>query len=143
MKKTLSLMAVCGIACSTAHAQSSVTLYGIVDAGFRYNSNAGGKSQFAIAGGNESASRFGVTGTEDLGGGYKTVFTLESGFTTTTGAMQAGLMFGRQAFVGVATPYGTVTLGRQYLTLSTYLATTRPASTTSTAPNAPTMRSSM
>jgi predicted porin len=121
MKKTLSLMAVCGIACSTAHAQSSVTLYGIVDAGFRYNSNAGGKSQFAIAGGNESASRFGVTGTEDLGGGYKTVFTLESGFTTTTGAMQAGLMFGRQAFVGVATPSGTVTLGRQYLTLSTYL----------------------
>ncbi|MGF6767699.1 putative porin [Paraburkholderia sp. GAS199] len=120
MKKSLSLIAACGIACS-AHAQSSVTLYGIVDAGFRYNSNAGGKSQFAIAGGNESASRFGVLGKEDLGGGYQAVFTLENGFTTTTGALQGGLMFGRQAFVGLGTPYGTVTLGRQYLTLSSYL----------------------
>jgi predicted porin len=120
VKKTLSLVAACGIAC-TAHAQSSVTLYGIVDAGFRYNSNAGGKSQPAIAGGNESASRFGFTGSEDLGNGYKAVFTLENGFTTTTGVLQAGLLFGRQAFVGLGTPYGTVTLGRQYLTLSSYL----------------------
>ncbi|MFM0637776.1 porin [Paraburkholderia metrosideri] len=120
MKKSLLLIAACGIA-PTAHAQSSVTLYGIVDAGFRYNSNAGGKSQFAIAGGNESASRFGLTGSEDLGGGYKAVFTLENGFTTTTGALQGGLMFGRQAYVGLGTPYGTLTLGRQYLTLSSYL----------------------
>ncbi|SMG46547.1 porin [Paraburkholderia susongensis] len=122
MKTSLTLIAAaaCGIAC-TAHAQSSVTLYGIVDAGYRYNSNAGGKSQSAIAGGNESASRFGITGSEDLGGGYRAVFTLENGFTTTTGALQAGLMFGRQAFVGLGTPFGTVTLGRQYLTLSSYL----------------------
>ncbi|WP_158937374.1 porin [Burkholderia sp. S171] len=120
MKKSLLLIAACGTAV-TAHAQSSVTLYGIVDAGFRYNTNAGGKSQFAIAGGNESASRFGLSGVEDLGGGYKAVFTLENGFTTTTGALQGGLMFGRQAFVGLGTPYGTVTLGRQYLTLSSYL----------------------
>jgi predicted porin len=104
-----------------AHAQSSVTLYGIVDAGLRYTSNAGGKSQYALTGGNESASRFGFTGAEDLGGGYKAVFTLENGFTTTTGVLQAGLEFGRQAFVGLGTPYGTVTLGRQYLTLSTFL----------------------
>ncbi|WGS48488.1 porin [Paraburkholderia sp. D15] len=122
MKTSLTLLAAaaCGIAC-TAHAQSSVTLYGIVDAGYRYNSNAGGKTQSAIAGGNESASRFGLTGSEDLGGGYRAVFTLENGFTTTTGALQAGLLFGRQAFVGLGTPYGTVTLGRQYLTLSSYL----------------------
>jgi predicted porin len=122
MKTSLTLIAAaaCGIAC-TAHAQSSVTLYGIVDAGFRYNNNAGGKSQAAIAGGNESASRFGFSGSEDLGGGYRAVFTLENGFTTTTGALQAGLMFGRQAFVGLGTPFGTVTLGRQYLTLSSYL----------------------
>jgi predicted porin len=120
MKKSLLLIAACGIA-GTVHAQSSVTLYGIVDAGFRYNSNAGGKSQSAIAGGNESASRFGFSGTEDLGNGYKAVFTLENGFTTTTGVLQGGLMFGRQAWVGLGTPYGTVTLGRQYLTLSSYL----------------------
>ncbi|AJK49199.1 porin [Burkholderia plantarii] len=122
MKTSLSLIAAAVIACTTtAHAQSSVTLYGIVDAGYRYNSNAGGKTQSAIAGGNESASRFGLTGSEELGGGYKAVFTLENGFTTTTGALQAGLLFGRQAFVGLGTPYGTVTLGRQYLTLSSYL----------------------
>ena len=94
MKRTLSLMAACGIAC-TAHAQSSVTLYGIVDAGFRYNSNAGGKSQFAIAGGNESASRFGVTGSEDLGGGYKAVFTLESGFRPNDGTSGQGVFLRR------------------------------------------------
>ncbi|WCM18609.1 porin [Paraburkholderia bryophila] len=123
MKTSLTLIAAaaCGIACTAAQAQSSVTLYGIVDAGFRYNNNAGGKGQAAIAGGNESASRFGLTGVEDLGGGYRAVFTLENGFTTTTGALQAGLMFGRQAFVGLGTPFGTVTLGRQYLTLSSYL----------------------
>ncbi|QGZ65029.1 porin [Paraburkholderia acidisoli] len=120
MKKPLFLIAACSVACA-AHAQSSVTLYGIVDAGFRYVSNAGGKSQYALAGGNESASRFGLTGAEDLGGGYKAIFTLENGFTTNTGALQGGLMFGRQAFVGMSTPYGTLTLGRQYLTLSGYL----------------------
>ncbi|MDN7748846.1 porin [Burkholderia gladioli] len=122
MKTSLALIgaAACGFACA-AQAQGSVTLYGIVDAGYRYNSNAGGAPQHAIAGGNESASRFGITGNEELGGGYRAVFTLENGFTTTTGALQAGLMFGRQAFVGLGTPYGTVTLGRQYLTLSSYL----------------------
>ncbi|GAB7538115.1 porin [Burkholderia sp. 3C] len=123
MKKSMTWLvgaAAYGVACS-AFAQSSVTLYGIVDAGYRYLSNAGGKSQSAIAGGNESASRFGLTGSEDLGGGYRAVFTLENGFTTTTGALQAGLLFGRQAYVGLGTPFGTITLGRQYLTLSSYL----------------------
>lgn len=112
--------AACGVTLG-AHAQSNVTLYGIVDAGYRYNSNAGGASQSAVTGGNGSASRIGFAGSEDLGDGYRAIFTLENGFTTTTGVLQAGLMFGRQAYVGISSPFGTVTLGRQYLTLSTYL----------------------
>jgi predicted porin len=120
LKKYVFLGLACGIAC-TAHAQSSVTLYGIVDAGMRITTNAGGKQQVALSGGNESASRFGFLGREDLGGGYKALFVLENGFTTTTGVTQAGLLFGRQAYVGLGTPVGTVTLGRQYLTLSSFL----------------------
>jgi predicted porin len=117
----LFLVAAFGVA-SVAHGQSNITLYGIVDAGFRYNGNAGGHAQYTISGGNESAARVGLTGREDLGSGYSALFTLENGFSTNTGAMQGGLIFGRQAFVGVGTPGGTFTLGRQYPTLSSYLA---------------------
>lgn len=120
MHKNVFAAAICCLAVS-AHAQSGVTLYGIVDAGFRFNTNSGGKQQYAVAGGNESASRFGLQGSEDLGGGYRAIFTLENGFYPTNGTMQAGLIFGRQAYVGIDSPYGTLTFGRQYLTLSTYL----------------------
>jgi len=118
--KYFAIASACSIACN-AHAQSSVTLYGIVDAGFRITTNSGGKLQTALTGGNQSASRFGFLGSEDLGDGYKAVFTLENGFNPANGTMQAGLEFGRQAFVGLSSPYGTVTFGRQYLTLSAYL----------------------
>lgn len=120
MHKHLFAAAFCCLAAS-AHAQSSVTLYGIIDMGFRYNTNAGGKQQYAVGGGNESASRFGLQGSEDLGGGYRAIFTLENGFYPANGTLQAGLIFGRQAYVGLDSPYGTLTIGRQYLTLSTYL----------------------
>ncbi|WP_048991913.1 porin, partial [Burkholderia cenocepacia] len=54
-------------------------------------------------------------GTEDLGGGLKAIFTLENGFDVNSGKLgQGGLMFGRQAYVGLSSQYGTVTLGRQY-----------------------------
>lgn len=106
-----------------AHAQSSVVLYGIVDAGFTYNSNAKGAPTYALTSGTEGAGRWGVTGKEDLGAGLSAVFTLENGYSATTGALgQNGTFFGRQAFVGLSsTQIGTATLGRQYASSSIYL----------------------
>ncbi|MBN3801922.1 porin [Paraburkholderia sp. Ac-20336] len=98
-----------------AYAQSSVTLYGIVDEGINYNSNMNGSRSFAMQGGVMQGSRWGLRGTEDLGGGYGAVFVLENGFDVNTGKLgQGGLLFGRQASVGITTPYGAFTFGRQY-----------------------------
>jgi predicted porin len=113
-----------GLASAAVSAQSSVTLYGIVDTGIEYvsHANAAGDHLFrmpAVTG--ELPSRWGLRGVEDLGGGYSAVFTLESGFNVRDGTLgQGGRLFGRQAFVGVKSPYGTVAFGRQYT--MTYLA---------------------
>lgn len=115
MKKWIVLSAGLGIA-GTAFAQSSVTLYGLLDVGVNYTSNAGGKPLVNMSSGMLNGSRFGLLGKEDLGGGLAAVFKLENGFDITTGKLgQGGLMFGRQAYFGLAdNRYGTVTLGRQY-----------------------------
>ncbi|MGH8778169.1 porin [Paraburkholderia sp.] len=101
---------------TAASAQSSVTLYGIVDNAFTYSSNQKGHSNFYLSQGNLQASKFGLLGAEDLGGGTKAIFRLESGFNSLTGAQSsAGLIFNRQAYVGLSNDrYGTITLGRQY-----------------------------
>ncbi|WP_133645629.1 porin [Paraburkholderia flava] len=101
---------------TTASAQSSVTLYGIVDNAFTYSSNQKGHSNFYLSQGNLQASKFGLLGAEDLGGGTKAIFRLESGFNSLTGAQSsAGFIFNRQAYVGLSNDkYGTITLGRQY-----------------------------
>jgi predicted porin len=116
MKKSLLALAALGTFAGAAHAQSSVTLYGIVDAGFVYNNNAGGKKLYATSAGNLQGDRWGLRGTEDLGGGLKALFVLENGFNVFTGRLnQGGDEFGRQAYVGISTDqYGKVTLGRQY-----------------------------
>jgi predicted porin len=102
--------------CSTASAQSSVTLYGVVDDAFAYVNNQRGHSNFYLSQGNLQASKFGLLGAEDLGGGTKAVFRLESGFNSLTGAQaSAGTLFNRQAYTGFSNErYGTLTLGRQY-----------------------------
>ena len=83
-----------------AMAQSSVTLYGLIDESLNYVSNEGGHSAFTQTSGNVKGSRWGIKGTEDLGGGYQAIFTLENGFALNNGALgQGGLEFGRQAFV--------------------------------------------
>ncbi|WP_321943828.1 porin [Paraburkholderia tropica] len=104
------------LACGTAHAQSSVTLYGIVDEGIDFTSNTGGHTAYQTVSGNLYGSRWGLRGSEDLGGGMSAVFRLENGFNMSTGALgQGGREFGRVASVGLASErYGTVTLGRQY-----------------------------
>jgi predicted porin len=102
---------------SSAYADNSVTLYGIIDTGFMYIHNSSGQStQFLMASGTESGSRWGLKGSEDLGGGLKTIFKLENGFSSTAGNLgQGGREFGRQAYVGLTSSgWGTVTLGRQY-----------------------------
>lgn len=109
-------VAVVGFA-SQAQAQNTVTLYGIVDTGLMYVHNAGGESsQISMASGNESGSRWGLKGSEDLGGGLKTIFQIENGFNSTTGKLgQGSREFGRQAYVGLTSgTWGTVTVGRQY-----------------------------
>ncbi|EKS9913632.1 porin [Burkholderia multivorans] len=115
MKKSLLALVALGAFAGAAHAQSSVTLYGIIDEGFIFNNNAHGKHLYGLASGVMQGSRFGLRGTEDLGGGLKAIFTLENGFDVNSGRLgQGGLMFGRQAYVGLSSQYGTVTLGRQY-----------------------------
>jgi predicted porin len=122
---------------TSAHAQSSVTLYGIVDNSLTYQSSQttlgstkGGRSNIKMSSGVWAGSRFGLKGAEDLGGGTKAIFQLESGFNSASGAQQyANAEFGRQAWVGATNPtYGTFTAGRQYTSyyslLSSYSPTT-------------------
>ncbi|QBQ96603.1 porin [Paraburkholderia pallida] len=123
MKKSLLALAALGAFAGVAHAQSSVTLYGIIDEGFNINTNSGGKHLYNLSSGVMQGSRFGLRGAEDLGGGLKAVFVLENGFDVNTGKLgQGGLMFGRQAYVGLSSSqYGTVTLGRQYDSVVDYV----------------------
>lgn len=100
-----------------ALAQSSVTLYGVFDTGLRYTNHAaaGGGHKSEVAPGLIQGSRWGVRGSEDLGGGISAQFNLESGLNPDTGTSgQQGQIFGRQAWVALGTPYGSLTLGRQF-----------------------------
>lgn len=124
-KNTLGVLIGVGLAVSgTAYAQSSVTLYGIIDEAVRYDNHqtkTGSGSLFTMGSGGEiQGSRWGLQGTEDLGGGMAAIFQLEGGFTPNTGATQqsepngTARLFGRTALVGITTNYGTITAGRQY-----------------------------
>ncbi|MFB9123782.1 porin [Paraburkholderia dipogonis] len=126
MKKSLLALALTTVWMSAAYAQSSVTLYGVIDEGLNYTNNTGGHHNFEMASGYGYGSRWGLKGSEDLGAGVKTNFVLENGFDLNSGrANQGGRMFGRQAFVGVAQDsYGSITLGRQYDSVVDYVAPT-------------------
>ena len=99
-----------------AHAQSNVTLYGIISVGLEYVNNAGGAHNVQLLGGALQPSRFGLRIREDLGGGSAAIAVLENGFDNVNGAIgQGGRMFGRQAWVGLTDQsWGTFTIGRQY-----------------------------
>lgn len=132
MKKTsllLGLLAASGA--MSAHAESSVTLYGIADDSLQYINNVGvaqntgaakrpvmyqNESRFGMYSGGYSGSRWGLRGVEDLGGGTTSFFTLENGFSIATGAFSSsGVEFSRQAFVGIGNnSYGSLSFGRQY-----------------------------
>ena len=120
MKEKLFIMAALLGGTGLVHAQSSVTLYGIINEAITYSSNQGGHSAVQLTGNGEYGSRWGLRGAEDLGGGTKAIFTLENGFNPVNGALgQNNRMFGRQAFVGLSSePYGTLTFGRQFFFLA-------------------------
>lgn len=127
MKKLCFALGVLCAMSGAARAQSSVTLYGIVDAGLTYVSSEYSDFQrgkaVKLSDGNLQGSRWGITGAEDLGGGLRAVFALESGFSLAEGsAGQGGRLLGRQAYVGLSSAtVGTVTLGRQYDSLVDYV----------------------
>ncbi|VVD97272.1 porin [Pandoraea terrigena] len=125
MKRVLNgtVVATALLASVHAHAQGGVTLYGLIDTGVDWESHA------ATAPGQTSApgsairmtslssalpSRWGLRGKEDLGSGLSAIFELESGFAPNSGTLQNGnRIFGRSAWVGIESPYGTVRVGRQ------------------------------
>jgi GBP family porin len=124
MKKTLIAASLMSVFAITAHAQSSVTLYGTLDAGLVFANNQGGHSNWQQGSGSVSNTYFGLRGSEDLGSGLHAIFTLESGFNLNNGNFsENNTIFNRQAFVGLqSNQYGTVTLGRQYDSVVDYLA---------------------
>lgn len=109
-------------ACGLANAQSSVTLYGVIDAGVLYQSKDGGpkngghtsKSTYIFMSSGDAWNRFGMRGIEDLGGGIRAGFQLEGEFNAGNGALSpAGTIFGHYANVFVDSGYGKVTIGKQ------------------------------
>ncbi|MDB5990922.1 MAG: porin [Herbaspirillum sp.] len=120
MKKSLLALAVLGSFAAAAQAQTSVTIYGVVDMGVMYQNKAGtnNNSLFAVQSGVMSGSRLGFKGSEDLGGGLKANFQLEMGFTANNGAgaqQDAGsnTLFGRTSTVGLSGNFGSINIGRQ------------------------------
>ena len=109
-------------ACAAVHAQSSVTLYGAVDAAVTYTSNQHGAATYQASSGGRAGDKFGLTGTEMLSPNLKARFVLESGFNIQNGTEQpANTLFGRQAYVGLSGTWGEVLLGRQYSLTNNYL----------------------
>jgi general bacterial porin, GBP family len=123
MKKSLIALAVLGAMSGAAFAQSSVTVYGIVDIGLQWNkqgqalpgaTGATQESGFTIDSGNQSGSRLGFRGSEALGRNWNAVFTLEAGFEADQGISgQGGRLFGRQVWGGLQhNQIGTFAMGR-------------------------------
>jgi len=106
------------LAAPAAFAQSSVTIYGIVDLDGQYLS--GHAKQVLVTSGGQSGSRIGFKGTEDLGSGLYADFVLEGGLNIDTGgSAQGSTLFGRQAFGQIRSPYGNFSAGRQYSSIYT------------------------
>jgi len=113
----LTLAATLAAAPVLAQAQS-VTWYGLVDVGVETMNNVGSARERLTRMPSYTGtlpSRLGVRGAEDLGSGVSVVYTLENGFAPDSGSMtQGGRLFGRQAWAGLAAPWGTVSFGRIY-----------------------------
>ena len=125
MKKTLAAVAVLGAFAGSALA-ADVTLYGVIDTGVNWTQTKGSgfadatknvtTNSFSMGTGQNSGSRFGLKGTEDLGDGWKVGFNLENSFKSDTGALESaedgGRLFHREALLFVQSPYGELSMGR-------------------------------
>lgn len=115
MKKSLLAVAVAAALPVFAQAQTNVTLYGIADASVGFaDRGASTSNAFRVDTGVQSVSRFGLRGTEDLGGGLKAVFNLEGGYKQDDGTGDTSGLFARRSVVGLEGGFGTVLLGRDY-----------------------------
>lgn len=115
---SLVLIALSGQSASS-YAQSSVTLYGVLDTSLGYVTNAGGTSaahRIGFVNSNIQSSGFGLKGKEDLGAGLSAIFNLRNVVVPSTGALaEKDTLFSLESWVGLASnQYGTLTLGRQY-----------------------------
>lgn len=129
MKKSLLALAVLGAFAGAASAQSSVTVYGIVDAGIASVDNGGDRATLQNSGNNNS-SRIGFKGVEDLGNGLKGTFVLENGFNSDDGSSAtANAAFSRLSYVGLEGGFGAVRLGRQNTQIKTALSQIDPFET--------------
>ena len=117
---------------TVAHAQSNVTLYGILDAGYLLTNPAKGSNTSELVDGIQSQSRFGIRGSEKIGTDLVAAFTLEGGISVDTGqSQQNGRLFGRQAWLSLGNQLGEVRLGRQYgIGYEYFLSDTSPFGTT-------------
>lgn len=129
MKNKMLLLTLLSPFAHSAYAQSSVTLYGLIDEGLEVANNVqngahtGGRVYRLDGTFGLNSSRWGLRGNEDLGGGLSVVFALENGFELNNGRLgQGGAEFGRQAFVGLkSASLGNVVLGRQYDSVVDYV----------------------
>ena len=114
-KKPLAAVAVLGAFAGSALA-ADVQLYGVVDLGLNWTQTDDGATKtdsFSMASGQNSGSRFGLKGTEDLGNGYKVGFNLENSFKADDGALDKGSrLFHRESLLFVQTPFGEISAGR-------------------------------
>ena len=121
MKKTILAMAMLAAGMSTASAQTSISIYGIVDAGVTHVTNDGPTGdRTTVEAGQMQVSRWGFKGTEDLGGGLKARFGLEGTLLNDTGAAGVNTgtppttsLFDREATVGLSGAFGSIDIGRQ------------------------------
>lgn len=116
-----SLIGLAGLSLAPAFAQSSVTLYGLMDVGVAHIDRAANAGSNQVRSGSALTSRFGVRGSEDLGGGLSAIFNFESGIWADTGAIQ-GDFFSRQSWVGLrSASFGDVIAGRLLPSISDVL----------------------
>jgi predicted porin len=129
-KKIVALAVASALAAAPALAQTNVQIYGTIDMGVSHRTNSyqnGVASKTSIDSGMSEGNRLGFKGVEDLGNGLKALFTLEAGFDGDTGEQaQGGRLFGRQAFVGLTSDYGTVIAGRLYTPHYSFLSSLDP-----------------
>lgn len=153
MKKTLLASAILTSFAGLAQAETSVTLYGVIDTGIGYNKVSGdfptrdpntdeltakdvSGSRVGMINGIQGGSRWGLKGSEDLGDGLRAVFTLESGFDSGNGQSQQSRLFNRQATVGLTNDsWGSLEFGRQTTLSGAFLAEIDPFYTSFTQAN--------